>query len=62
MTDTKKFYVSRWVSYKQNAIVEATSKEDAMRIAYDAGAEVWKGSYSRMEVGEYDTVEEVNDE
>jgi hypothetical protein len=58
MSDKKKFYVSRWVSYKQHATVEATSEEDAMRIADGAGAEVWKG-YDKMEVGEYDTVQEV---
>lgn len=32
MTDKKKFYVSRWISYKQYVIVDAVDADDAMRI------------------------------
>ena len=60
MTDKKKFYVSRWISYKQYVIVDAIDADDAMRIA-DSAEEEWIDT-DRIDIDGYDTVEEVSDD
>ena len=61
MSDKKRFVVSRELSCGQSIIVEATSGDDAVRIARDSEDAIWETSDSFVCDNHY-AVEEVSDE